>query len=81
MGKIISLEDYRRRRCLEALMLDIGMPEYCDECGEGIEALLLADMLEDVDDERPVMWPDLLAPRTPPRRQRAAASRKARKKE
>jgi hypothetical protein len=43
MGKIISLAEYRRKRCLEALMLEIGLPEYCDECGDDIEALLLTD--------------------------------------
>ena len=41
MGKIISLTEYRKKRCLEALMEQIGMPDYCDECGGDIEALIL----------------------------------------
>lgn len=41
MGKIISLVEYRRKRCLEALMLQIGLPNYCEECGDDIEALIL----------------------------------------
>ena len=41
MGKIISLTEYRKKRCLEALMEQIGMPDYCDECGGDIESLIL----------------------------------------
>jgi hypothetical protein len=41
-GKIIFIEEYRQRRCLEALLADIGLPRYCDECGDQVSALLLA---------------------------------------
>jgi hypothetical protein len=43
MGHIVSLVEYRKKRCLEAFMLKIGIPAYCQECGDDIEALLLAD--------------------------------------
>jgi hypothetical protein len=73
MGKIISLAEYRRKRCLEALMLEIGLPDYCDECGENIEALLLAD--EDAQPAEPVAQPlllhaDMLVPARRPRKRR-----------
>ncbi len=42
-GKIIFIEEYRQRRCLEALLADIGLPSYCDECGDEVSAMLLAD--------------------------------------
>jgi hypothetical protein len=41
-GKIIFIEEYRQRRCLEALLADIGLPRYCDECGDTVSAMLLA---------------------------------------
>ena len=47
MGKIISLTEYRKKRCLEALMEQIGMPDYCDECGGDIEALILTGQATD----------------------------------
>lgn len=34
MGVIISIEEYRKRRCLEALLADIGLPGFCEECGD-----------------------------------------------
>ena len=33
MGIIIAIEDYRKRYCLEALLAEIGLPAYCEECG------------------------------------------------
>ena len=48
MGKLIVLEDMRKKRCLEALLADIGMPSYCDECCDDFEDLLLARSLDDL---------------------------------
>jgi hypothetical protein len=63
MSKIIDLIEYRKRKCMEALMLHIGLPGYCDECGEGIEDLLLAEA--DIDDvDEPLLA--LLAEEPPP---------------
>jgi hypothetical protein len=51
MSNIINLMEYRKRKCMEALMLQIGLPGYCDECGEDIEDLLLAEAeLDDCDE-------------------------------
>lgn len=47
MGKIISLVEYRKKRCVEALMQDIGMPDYCSECSDDIESLLMQDILQE----------------------------------
>ncbi len=33
MGVVISIEEFRKRRCLEALLADLGLPGYCEECG------------------------------------------------
>ncbi|HKD74595.1 MAG TPA: hypothetical protein VKB76_03840 [Ktedonobacterales bacterium] len=41
-GKIIFIEEYRQQRCLAALLADIGLPRYCDECGDEVSAMLLA---------------------------------------
>jgi hypothetical protein len=97
MGKLIYLEDYRRKRCLEALMLDIGMPDYCDECGDNVEALLLAGMLEEMDEDLvedlipipasslPIPLPTTLPTAPPSRRRRSSSAhntpRKSRKHE
>jgi|GEM_PF-4621658 len=45
MGKIIFIDEFRKRRCLESLLADIGLPRYCDECGD-----LDAELLFTVDD-------------------------------
>lgn len=73
MGEIISLAEYRRKRCLEALMLEIGLPDYCDECGEGIEALLLAEeaSMPHAPSPAPLAFPAALpAQARPPRKRR-----------
>jgi len=62
MSNIINLMEYRKRKCMEALMLQIGLPGYCDECGEDIEDLLLAEAELDDGDE-PLLA--LLAEETP----------------
>ncbi len=88
MGKIIDLADYRRKKCLEALMLQIGLPGYCDECGDDIEALLLEGELDGADFDLAALLGELDAaqpqaavaplPFTAPpvRRRRAQRSRK-----
>jgi hypothetical protein len=82
MGKLIDLAAYRRKKCLEALMLQIGLPGYCEECGDDIEALLLGDELDGTDIDLADLLEEVDAPLptvvTPPARQRRAA--RARKK-
>ncbi len=34
MGTLIFIEEFRKRRCVEALMAHIGLPSYCDDCGD-----------------------------------------------
>ncbi|MBA3823380.1 MAG: hypothetical protein H0X24_05650 [Ktedonobacterales bacterium] len=63
MSNIINLMEYRKRKCMEALMLQIGLPGYCDECGEGIEDLLMAEAEMD-DGDAPLLA--LLAEEAPP---------------
>lgn len=48
MGDMVSFEDFRKKRCLDALLADIGLPGYCDECGEGFESLLLSGILDEL---------------------------------
>ncbi len=63
MSNIIDLMEFRKRKCMEALMLQIGLPGYCDECGEDIEDLLMAEAELDDGDE-PLLA--LLADEAPP---------------
>ena len=42
MNKIIDITEFRKRRCLEALLADINLPRYCDECGDVDPELLAA---------------------------------------
>jgi hypothetical protein len=46
MGIIISIDEFRKKRCLEALLDQIGLPNYCKECNDdeldAIEALFSA---------------------------------------
>ncbi len=37
MGIIISIAEYKKKRCIDALIQHIGLPQYCDECGGGDE--------------------------------------------
>ena len=41
MGTIIFIEEFRKRRCVEALLAHIGLPSYCDECGDEVGEMLL----------------------------------------
>lgn len=34
MGTLIFIEEFRKRRCVEALLAHIGLPSYCDDCGD-----------------------------------------------
>ncbi len=43
MGTIISIEEFRKRRCLGALLEHIGLPVYCEDCDDYGEDLLLTD--------------------------------------
>ncbi len=56
MGIVISIEEFRKRRCLEALLADLGLPGYCEECGP--------DLLVDPDETRLPSSP----PPQPPRK-------------
>ncbi len=50
MGVIISLEEFRKQRCLAHLLDDIGLPRYCEECGdEGADIVFEALMGSDGD--------------------------------
>jgi hypothetical protein len=46
MGIIVSIDEFRKKRCLEALLEQIGLPNYCKECDDdeldAIEALFSA---------------------------------------
>lgn len=48
MGDMVTFEDFRKKRCLDALLADIGLPGYCDECGEDFESLLLSGILNEL---------------------------------
>jgi|GEM_PF-6573698 len=39
MGKVIMIEEFRKKRCLEALLAHIGLPSYCEECIDDIDSL------------------------------------------
>ena len=63
MSNIIDLREYRKRKCMEALMLQIGLPCYCNECGEDIEDLLLAEAeMDDVDEPLLAMFAEAPPP-------------------
>jgi hypothetical protein len=67
MGKIVSLVEYRKKRCIEALMQDIGVPDYCSECGDDIETLLMEGILQEISTEIPHTHdPAMLEARLPP---------------
>lgn len=85
MGKMISFEEFRRKRCIGALMAQIGLPGFCEECGDDIAALLLteAPVFDDLPPEHEpaeiVAFANLVAERerqkTPPVRRTAARRR------
>jgi hypothetical protein len=43
MGTIVSLDEYRRKRCLSALLEEIGLPGFCQECDDRDLDYLLTD--------------------------------------
>jgi hypothetical protein len=51
MGNIITIEEYRKRRCLEALLDHIGLPAYCSECDDNE-----ADVAPLFDDEGDIIF-------------------------
>ncbi len=54
MGIIISIVEYKKQRCIEALMQQIGLPQYCDECGGGDE---FDDFVEYTDFDENELYP------------------------
>lgn len=65
MGALIAIADFRKKRCLDALRQEIGLPEYCAEC-DTCDDELLALLAEDEDELGDTLVADLSFASDPP---------------